>query len=180
MKQHLKFLKSEIEGLYTIERSQIEDERGFFSRFFCEEEYKNIGFIQPIRQMNNSFTKKKGSVRGMHFQNAPFQETKIVRCIKGKIFDVAVDIRKNSPTFLKWHSEILTADKGNSLFIPAGFAHGFQTLTSNCELLYMHSNFYNQEAEGALNAFDPKINISWPLEVTEISDRDRNIPLIDK
>jgi len=180
MSQHFKFLKSKIEGLYSIERSLIEDERGFFSRLFCEEEFKKIGFSQPIRQMNNSFTKKKGSVRGMHFQNLPFQETKIVRCIKGEVYDVAVDIRKNSPTFLQWHSEILTADKGNSLFISEGFAHGFQTLTNNCELLYMHSNFYSQEAEGALNAFDPKINISWPLEVTEISDRDRNNPLIDK
>jgi len=180
MKQHFKFLRSKIEGLYSIERSLIDDERGFFSRFFCEEEYKKIGFNQPIKQMNNSFTKKKGSVRGMHFQNSPFQETKIVRCIKGRVFDVAVDIRQNSPTFLQWHSEILTADKGNSFYIPEGFAHGFQTLTNNCELLYMHSELYNQEAEGALNAFDPKINISWPLEVTEVSDRDRNIPLIGK
>ena len=180
MSQHFNFLKSKIEGLYIIERSLIEDDRGFFSRFFCEEEYKKIGFGQSIKQMNHTFTKKKGSLRGMHFQSKPFQEIKIVRCIKGKVFDVAVDIRKDSPTFLQWHGEILSADKGTSLYIPQGFAHGFQTLTNNCELLYIHSDFYKQDAEGVLNAFDPKINISWPLEVTEISDRDRNSPLIDK
>ena len=130
--------------------------------------------------MNHTFTKKKGSLRGMHFQSKPFQEIKIVRCIKGKVFDVAVDIRKDSPTFLQWHGEILSADKGTSLYIPEGFAHGFQTLTNNCELLYIHSELYQQDAEGVLNAFDPKINISWPLEVTEMSDRDRNSPLLDK
>ena len=180
MSQHFKFLKSKIEGLYIIERSLIEDDRGFFSRFFCEEEYKKIGFDHSIKQMNHSFTKKKGSLRGMHFQNKPFQEIKIVRCIKGKVFDVVVDIRKDSPTFLHWYGEILSADKGTSLYIPEGFAHGFQTLTNNCELLYIHSELYAKDTEGILNAFDPKINISWPLEVTEMSDRDRNSPLIDK
>jgi len=180
MSHHFKFLKSKIEELYIIERSIIEDDRGFLSRFFCEEDFKKIGFSQSIKQINHTFTKKKGSVRGMHFQKPPFQEIKIVKCIKGEVFDVAVDIRKGSPTFLQWHGELLTADKGNSLYIPEGFAHGFQTLTNNCELLYIHSQFYEQDAEGILNVFDPKIGISWPLEVSEMSDRDRNSPLIDK
>jgi len=180
MNQHFKFLKTKIEELYIIERSLIEDDRGFFSRFFCEKEYRSIGFNQSIKQMNHSFTEKKGSIRGMHFQRSPFKETKIIRCTKGMVFDVAVDIRKESPTYLQWHGEILTAEKGNSFYIPEGFAHGFQTLTDNCELLYIHSEFYEKAAEGALNALDSKIDIAWPLEVTEMSDRDRKTPLIDK
>ena len=115
----------------------------------------------------------------MHFQNSPYTEKKIVSCIKGKVFDVAVDIRKDSPTYLQWHGEILSADKGSSFYIPDGFAHGFQTLTENCQLLYIHSEFYKPDAEGVLNAFDSKIDIAWPLDVTEMSDRDRNSNLID-
>ena len=179
MSQYFKFLKSKIEGLFTIERSLIEDDRGFFSRFFCEEEFTKLGFTQSVKQMNHTLTKKKGSIRGMHFQKPPYEEIKIVSCIKGKVFDVAVDIRKDSPTFLHWHGEELSADNRSSLYIPAGFAHGFQALTDNCELFYIHSEAYQPEAEAALNAFDPKINISWPISVSEMSIRDRQIPLLD-
>ena len=179
MSQHFKFIATKIEGLYVIERNLIKDDRGFFSRFFCAEDYKELGFSQSIKQMNHSLTKHKGSIRGMHFQNPPYTEKKIVSCINGKVFDVAVDIRKDSPTYLHWHGEVLSADKGSSFYIPDGFAHGFQTLTDNCQLLYIHSEFYKPDAEGVLNAFDSKIDIAWPLDVTEMSDRDRNSTLID-
>jgi dTDP-4-dehydrorhamnose 3,5-epimerase len=178
MSQHFKFLSTKLDGLYVIERNLIEDNRGFFSRFFCAEDYKELGFSQSIKQMNYSFTKQKGSIRGMHFQNSPYTEKKIVTCVKGTIFDVAVDMRKESPTYLHWHGEVLSADKDSSFYIPDGFAHGFQTLTDNCQLLYIHSEFYKPNAEEVLNAFDVKINIDWPLEVTVMSDRDRNSPLI--
>ena len=115
----------------------------------------------------------------MHFQNPPFSETKVVSCIKGKVFDVAVDIRKDSPTYLHWHAVVLSADDGSSFYIPDGFAHGFQTLTDNCQLLYVHSEFYRPDSEGVINAFDSKLDIAWPLDVTKISDRDRNSPLLD-
>ena len=178
MSQHFKFLSTKLDGLYVIERNLIEDNRGFFSRFFCAEDYKELGFSQSIKQMNYSFTKQKGSIRGMHFQNSPYTEKKIVTCVKGTIFDVAVDMRKESPTYLHWHGEVLSADKDSSFYIPDGFAHGFQTLTDNCQLLYIHSEFYKPNAEEVLNAFDVKINIDWPRDGTVMSDRDRNSPLI--
>ena len=179
MSLHFKFIETKIDGLYVIERNLIKDDRGFFSRFFCAEEYKELGFSKSIKQMNHSLTKYKGSIRGMHFQNSPYREKKIVSCIKGKVYDVAVDIRKESPTYLHWYGQVLSADKGSSLYIPDGFAHGFQTLTDNCQLLYIHSEFYKPDAEGVLNAFDSKIDIAWPLDVTEMSERDRNSALID-
>ena len=173
------FKRLEIPEVILVDAQEFPDERGYFLESFKESIFTNNGINTKFIQDNFSHS-VKGVLRGLHYQKNPKAQGKLVIALRGEIFDVAVDIRKNSPTFLQWHSEILTADKGNSLFISEGFAHGFQTLTNNCELLYMHSNFYSQEAEGALNAFDPKINISWPLEVTEISDRDRNIPLIDK
>ena len=175
----MKVTESGIKGVYTVEPNVYKDDRGFFSRFFCAEDYKELGFSQSIKQMNHSLTKHKGSIRGMHFQNPPYTEKKIVSCIKGKVFDVAVDIRKDSPTYLHWHGEVLSADKGSSFYIPDCFAHGFQTLTDNCQLLYIHSEFYKPDAEGVLNAFDSKIDIAWPLEATEMSDRDRNHTQLD-
>lgn len=174
MSQYFNFIKTPISGLFRIDRKSIKDHRGFFSRFFCAEEFKALGFSQAIKQMNHTLTRQKGSIRGMHFQHSPYTETKIVSCIQGKVFDVAVDIRKNSPTFLHWHGEILSAESQSGLYIPNGFAHGFQTLTDNCQLLYIHSEFYTPDAEGALNAFDAKLDINWPLKVTEMSERDRN------
>ena len=121
---------------------------------------------------------RTGAVRGMHFQYPPYAETKIVSCLKGEIFDVAVDIRLDSPTFLRWHGEVLSAENRKSLLIPEGFAHGFQTLTDDCELLYLHTAPYTPEAEGALNAQDPRLDITWPCAITEMSDRDRSHPFV--
>jgi len=179
MSQRFNFIETSLKDLYKIEQKPIEDERGFFSRLFCAEEFKEIGFIQPIAQMNHTLTTLKGTVRGMHYQHPPYTETKIVTCTRGEILDVAVDIRKGSSTFLQWHAEILNEKTQSSLYIPDGFAHGFQTLTENCELLYIHSSFYQHDAEGGLNVLDRELSIEWPLEITEISERDQNHPMIN-
>lgn len=163
----------------VIEITPITDERGYFAREFCANELKEAGIYFEIKQVNHSFTKNKGVVRGLHFQFPPFCESKIVRCIKGSIFDVAVDLRKNSPSFLQYSSQILTDKNMKAFYIPKGFAHGFQTLEDDCELLYFHDEFYNRAHEGALNSFDSKINIKWPLEATFLSARDKTHELID-
>jgi dTDP-4-dehydrorhamnose 3,5-epimerase len=168
------FVDTAIAGLKTVQRKPIEDERGFLSRFFCAEEFKEYGFDKSISQINHTLTRRKGSLRGLHYQNHPHAEIKLVSCLKGEIFDVAVDLRKGSPTFLHWHAEILNESNRRSLLIPEGFAHGFQTLSEDCELIYLHTAPYVQSAEAALNATDSRLNIKWPLEITEISERDRN------
>lgn len=180
MSQRFDFIKTRLTGLYEIRRKPIADNRGFFTRFFCAEEFKEVGLDRTLAQLNHTLTKEKGAIRGIHFQYPPHTETKIVSCMKGEVLDIAVDLRRNSPTFLKWHSVILSASQQNALYIPDGFAHGFQTLTENCELLYMHTQFFTPGAEGALNAFDPSLGIEWPLPVTNMSERDKNHPLIDK
>jgi dTDP-4-dehydrorhamnose 3,5-epimerase len=129
--------------------------------------------------MNHSVTFKKGTVRGMHYQLPPFSEIKMVRCIVGAIYDVIVDIRANSPTYLQWFGTELSAKNKKMMYIPEGFAHGFQTVTDDCELIYHHSNFYTPNSEGGLKFNDKSINIDWPLAVTEISERDNSHPLID-
>ena len=178
MSQRFEFTSTPLSGLYRVARNPIKDQRGFFSRFFCAEEFAEIELDKPIVQMNHTRTIKKGAVRGLHFQKKPYTETKIVSCIRGKVFDVAVDIRKKSPTFLRWHAEELSENNHASLYIPGGFAHGFQALTDDCELLYLHSEFYRPEAEEALNVSDPRLSIDWPLEITEISDRDSGHDMI--
>ena len=131
-----------------------------------------------MAQINHTLTRRRGTVRGLHFQNPPHAEDKLVSCLRGSVFDVGVDLRQGSATFLHWHGEILSADNGRGLLIPRGFAHGFQTLEDDCELLYLHSSAYVPKAEGALNARDPRLNIHWPLEFTDISERDTNHPPI--
>ncbi len=159
-------------GLVVVQRKRVQDHRGFFSRFFCADELKSAGFELPVAQVNHTLTTRRGAVRGLHFQHPPDSEDKFVSCLHGEIFDVAVDLRRGSPTFLQWHGEVLSADNARSLMIPQGFAHGFQALTDNCELLYLHSRYYVAQAEGALNVNDPRLDISWPLQFTDISARD--------
>lgn len=172
------FTDTTIDGLKLVQRKTLEDSRGFLSRFFCAGDYASYGFNKNISQINHTLTKKSGTLRGMHFQISPFAEAKVVSCLSGEIFDVAVDIRKDSPTFLNWYGVILSAENKRSLMIPEGFAHGFQTLTDNCELVYLHSAPYNKQSEGGINALDPRLNISWPLPVTDLSDRDKSHPMI--
>lgn len=166
-------------GLWVAKRKPVEDRRGFFCRLFCAEEFRAAGWKKPVAQMNHTSTIKKGVIRGLHFQYPPYSEGKIVSCLRGEVYDVAVDIRKGSPTFLQWHGEILSAANQRSLLIPEGFAHGFQTLTDNCELHYLHSEAFYPQAEGALHIADPRIGIVWPIAMTELSERDRNHPFID-
>ena len=165
-------------GLKVIQRKPIEDARGFLSRFYCTEEFKAFGFNESISQINHTLTRQKGAVRGLHYQQSPYAEMKLVSCLKGEVFDVAIDLRKNSPTFLHWYGEVLSEKNQRSLLIPEGFAHGFQALTDNCELIYLHTAPYMKEAEAALNVSDPKLSIIWPLDITELSERDRSHPMI--
>jgi dTDP-4-dehydrorhamnose 3,5-epimerase len=178
MNQRLDFIETPLQGLYQINHKLITDQRGFFNRLFCAQEFKEAGLTRPIAQINHTLTKKKGAIRGMHFQYPPWTETKIVTCIHGEVFDVAVDMREKSPTYLQWHAEILSEKNHKSFYIPDGFAHGFQTLTDNCQLLYFHSEFFEPEAEGGVNAMDSKLAIQWPQQVTEISERDKNHPML--
>ncbi|MDO9318894.1 MAG: dTDP-4-dehydrorhamnose 3,5-epimerase [Gammaproteobacteria bacterium] len=159
-------------GLKLVERQQLGDSRGFFSRIFCAQELSAAGWYKPIAQINHTFTALRGTVRGLHYQHSPHAEMKLVTCIQGEIWDVAVDLRRGSPTFLKWHAELLTADNHRALFIPEGFAHGFQTLSNNVTLLYCHSSAHSPGAEAGLNAQDPRLVIQWPLNITELSARD--------
>jgi dTDP-4-dehydrorhamnose 3,5-epimerase len=165
-------------GLAIVQRRLREDARGFFSRFFCTKELSAAGFALPVVQINHTRTSRRGAVRGLHFQRPPHAEDKFVSCLRGEVFDVAVDLRRDSPTFLRWHGEILSADNRVSLMIPQGFAHGFQTLADDCELLYLHSCAYEPAAEGALHANDPALAIGWPLAIAELSERDaRHAPI---
>jgi dTDP-4-dehydrorhamnose 3,5-epimerase len=167
-----------ISDLLVIERQRFGDERGFFSRFFCREELAGFGANGAIAQINHTMTHLKGTIRGMHFQRAPHDEAKFVSCLAGAVFDVAVDLRPDSPTYLKWHGEVLSAENGRSMMIPGGFAHGFQTLTGDCELIYLHDKPYVLEAEGGLNALDPKLAIDWQLPVAQMSVRDEAFALM--
>ena len=180
MKQNKRFdfLPTPLEGLWVVQRKPVEDQRGFFCRFFCAEEFQAVGLKKPLAQINHTYTIKEGAVRGLHFQYPPYSEGKIVSCLRGEVYDVAVDIRKGSPTFLHWHGEILSAANQKSLLIPEGFAHGFQTLTENCEVLYLTSSPFHPQAEGALHVADPRIGIVWSIAITELSERDRAHPFI--
>ena len=170
---------SPLRGLKLVERQRLGDSRGFLSRLFCAEELAGAGWIKPIAQINHTCTAKRGTVRGMHFQRPPCAEMKLVSCIRGEVWDVAVDVRADSPTFLHWHAEQLSADNGRALLIPEGFAHGFQTLTEAVELLYCHSAAYAPNAEIGLHPQDMRLAIAWPLAIREISARDAGHPLIE-
>lgn len=172
--------KTDLPGAYVIETNKIEDSRGSFSRLFCYNELSDILGERKIVQINHSKTLKKGAIRGMHYQCKPAEETKMVRCLKGKVFDVALDLRKDSKTFLQWHAEELTPENGRMLVIPEGCAHGFQVMEAETELLYLHTEFYQPEYEGGVLFNDTVFNINWPLECTEISDRDRGFSRINR
>lgn len=176
--ERFRFHPTPITGLTVIERTRIQDDRGFLSRFFCMKTLQSLG-MKPIQQINHTLTKKAGAIRGLHFQYPPESEIKIVSCLHGRILDVAVDLRADSPTFLNWYATELSPENNLSFYIPEGFAHGFQTLTEDCELLYLHSACYSPQYEAALNPLDPRLAITWPLVVTEISARDQAHPMLD-
>lgn len=172
------FSAAPLSGAYVIEPEVRTDPRGAFYRFFCKEEFAQIGHNAEWLQLNHSFTKNAGTVRGMHFQLPPHAEIKLVRCIAGKVFDVIVDIRSGSSTFLHWFGTELSAENRRMLYIPEGFAHGFQTLAPDCELIYHHSAVYAAGSEGGIRYDDPAIGINWPLPVALISERDTRHPLV--
>ncbi len=167
-----------LQGLKLVERQFLGDHRGFLSRLFCAEELAACGWNKPIAQINHTRTTKCAAVRGMHLQVPPHSEMKLVSCVQGEVWDVAVDVRSESETFLKWHAERLSAENGRALLIPEGFAHGFQALTDDVELLYCHSAAYNAGVELGLNPRDPVLSIEWPLEIAELSARDQQHPMI--
>jgi dTDP-4-dehydrorhamnose 3,5-epimerase len=168
-----------LDSAYLIELNTLGDSRGWFARTYCKNEFMKIHHQNEWVQFNHSFTQKKGSIRGMHFQIKPYKEIKLIRCISGAVFDVIVDLRKESTTFLQWKGVVLSAENKLSIYIPEGFAHGFQTLSDNTELIYQHSEFYKPDYEAGILYNDPLINISWPETITNISERDKNHPLLD-
>jgi dTDP-4-dehydrorhamnose 3,5-epimerase len=167
-----------IASLKVIERERLSDVRGSLARLFCADELRNAGWHKPVAQINHTMTIQYGAVRGMHFQQAPHAEMKLVSCVRGEVFDVAVDLRQGSPTFLHWFAERLSPANGRAMLIPEGFAHGFQALTADCELLYLHSCAYAPESEGGINAQDPRVGIAWPQPIAEQSARDKDHPLL--
>ncbi|MGB6115236.1 MAG: dTDP-4-dehydrorhamnose 3,5-epimerase family protein [Comamonas sp.] len=180
MSGRFNILGTPLEGLMRLDRIRMGDERGWLERMFCAEELRAAGWTSGIAQINRTLTLNRGTVRGMHFQNAPHQEAKLVSCLAGEVFDVAVDLRKNSETYMQWHGERLSADNAESLLIPEGFAHGFQTLSDKVEMLYFHSTAYAPQAEDGLRPDDPALAIAWPLPISEISARDRGHKLLSE
>lgn len=172
----MKLVETIIHGASVIESTAIQDSRGAFSRLFCSRELQAIVGPRSIVQINHSTTHSVGAVRGLHYQNPPHAEMKIVRCLKGRIFDVAVDLRQGSPTFLKWTAVELTSESHLAFVIPEGCAHGFQVLEEDSELLYLHTAFYTQGAESAVRFDDPRIAVDWPLTPTDLSARDLSHP----
>ena len=174
----MKIKQISLKDAFIIEPEPFKDDRGLFARVFCQHELQGILHGKKIVQINHSMTKQKGAIRGMHFQYPPKSEIKMVKCLSGSVFDVMIDLRQRSSTFLKWRGEILSAENMKMLYIPEGFAHGFQTLEENCELIYLHTEFYSPEHESSVRYDDPKIGIKWPLEVTDISERDKRHSLL--
>jgi len=172
MTSKFEILESTLSGLKVLQRLPRGDSRGYFERLFCEEELHELLNHKQIVQINHTSTTSSGTVRGLHYQCPPHAEVKLVSCLRGEVFDVAVDIRLESPTFLNWHAEILSAENHRTMVIPEGFAHGFQALSDNCELLYLHTSAYAQHAEAGLRYDDARLGIDWPLGVTDLSDRD--------
>ena len=178
MSDRFDILDTPLLGLKLIQRKPIGDGRGYLERLFCADDLKALISGKGIVQINHTLTARHGTVRGLHFQHPPHAETKFVSCLRGEVFDIAVDLRQGSPTFLHWHAEILSAGNHKTLMIPEGFAHGFQTLTEDCEMLYFHTAAYQPGAECGLNAKDPRLNIRWPEAITELSPRDAAHPLV--
>jgi dTDP-4-dehydrorhamnose 3,5-epimerase len=165
-----------IAGVSVVQRKPIGDERGYLERMFCLHELQSLIGDQRIVQINTTLTVKRGTVRGMHFQKQPHAEIKFVSCLRGAVFDVAVDVRQGSTTFLRWHGEVLSAQNRRTLVLPAGVAHGFQAMTEDCELIYFHTAAFDPVSEGGLHPQDPMLAIQWPEPITELSLRDSSHP----
>ena len=178
MSDRFDILETPLKGLRVVQRKTLSDSRGYLERLFCCNEFGSFLPGKTIAQINHTLTVKQGTVRGMHFQHPPHAETKFVSCIRGEVFDVAVDVRADSPTFLHWHAEVLSEENHKTFVISEGFAHGFQTLTERCEMLYLHTGTYQPGSESGLNAQDPRLAIRWPMGISERSPRDIAYPMI--
>lgn len=174
------FSETKLKGAFVIEIAKIKDERGFFGRSWCKNEMEGHGLNTNIVQVNTSLSLKKGTVRGMHYQKHPHEETKLVRCTKGAIYDVMIDLRPDSATYMEWFGIELNENNHKMLYIPEKFAHGFITLKSNSEITYFNTQFYYPEASTELRYNDPQFNIEWPLEAKVISYKDKNAPDFDE
>lgn len=170
------FNKTELNDAYVIELERLEDQRGFFARAYCADEFKEHDITLPVVQANVSFNRKEGTLRGMHHQAEPFGEAKLVRCTKGKIFDVIVDLRHDSHSYREWLGVELSEQNRRMLYVPESFAHGFITLEDDTEVTYQVSEFYTPEAEKGIRWDDPAFNIDWPIDVEVISEKDKNWP----
>jgi len=168
----VKFQELALSGAFVLDPERLTDKRGFFARTWCREELAARGLVGTIAQCSLSFNRRKGTLRGMHYQAAPHEETKIVRCTMGAVYDVIVDLRPDSPTHRRWAAVELSAENHRQLYVPAGFAHGFQTLVDNAEVFYQISELYHPESALGFRWNDPTIGIRWPLEPSVISDRD--------
>lgn len=175
----MQFIKTPLSSAYLIELQKREDERGFFSRVYCEKEFQDLGLESKFVQVNNSLSMVPGTLRGLHYQLPPKEEVKLVRCIRGALFDVIIDVRKNSPTFGNWFGAELTAENRKMMYVPRGFAHGFISLKPETELLYFVSEFYSPEHECGVRWDDPGVQIRWPIEPSVISDKDRLHPHLE-
>ncbi|MDP9203519.1 MAG: dTDP-4-dehydrorhamnose 3,5-epimerase family protein [Gemmatimonadota bacterium] len=179
MKERFAILDTPLEGLKVIRRKPQTDERGYFERLFCADELRTLMGTKGIAQINHSFTSKRGTVHGMHFQHPPHAEVKFVSCLSGEVFDVAVDLRRDSPTFLHSYAEVLSSANYKTLVIPEGFAHGYQALVDDSQIVYVVSVGYTPSAEGGIHPEDPLLRIAWPLPVTGLSQRDLTRPYLD-
>ncbi|MDC1359602.1 dTDP-4-dehydrorhamnose 3,5-epimerase [Gammaproteobacteria bacterium] len=168
----MKFTETKLKGAYVVDLSKIDDERGFFARAFCTDHFSSMDLAPNIAQVNMSFNKSKGTLRGMHYQKSPYQETKFIRCIRGSIHDVIIDLRKDSPTYNNYIGVNLTCENRKALYVPKDFAHGFITLEDDTEVIYMVSQSYVPNAEDGILWNDPKFNIAWPIDPTNLSDKD--------
>jgi dTDP-4-dehydrorhamnose 3,5-epimerase len=175
-----RFEPTPLAGVWLVQRQPIADARGFFARLYCAEEFAAIGLASPPVQLNHSYSRHAGTVRGLHFQHPPHHETKIVSCPAGRIFDVAVDLRRGSPTYLQWFGAELSAENQRSLVVPPGFAHGFQTLEDDSQTLYAVTAPYSGAAEDGVNPFDAAVGVAWPLAASEVSPRDAQRASIDR
>jgi dTDP-4-dehydrorhamnose 3,5-epimerase len=167
-----------IHGVKVITRMKVSDDRGFLSRLYCQEELSQLGWQGSLAQMNETMTNNRCTVRGLHFQREPSAEMKLISCIEGQIYDVAVDLRTNSPTYLKYFSSVLSAENNKAMLIPKGCAHGFQTLSDNVHMIYCHSTAYNPDVEDGVHILDKEIGIEWPFSPINLSERDSGFPHI--
>jgi dTDP-4-dehydrorhamnose 3,5-epimerase len=172
----MRFQETPLSGAYLIELEPVGDPRGFFARAWCAREFSEQGLDSGTVQCNLSFNHQRGTLRGMHYQIPPHAETKLVRCIRGSIYDVIIDLRPESPTYTHWFGAELSADNRSMLYIPKGFAHGYQTMEDNTEVFYQVSEFYRPGSEGGVRWNDPRFGIEWPLEVSVISAKDQALP----